>query len=783
MTAQPAERAAPGRGKVWLFRVLTAAGIPAILFLSLEGGLRLAGYGQPAGFMIPDARPGYYRTNPEFLGLFLPKSFNLRPLNFRIAARKPPDTIRVVVLGESAAQGVPAPPFGFAAQLRAQLRARYPGRKIEVINTGIVAIDSHVVLQIAKDLAAFSPDLYLVYLGNNEVVGPYGPGCAYFSKMPPLWAVRLKVYVQSSRIGQLMGAFIQQFTPRNQPPVEWGGMAMFVNNAVGGDDPRLETVYRNFATNLGDIVRVATKAGAKTLLCTVVSNLKDCPPLLSLHRPGLTAAETTAWQRAFERGRIEWLLGETGNAHQDLREARRIDPQYADTAFMLGSLELQAGNTAAARGLLVEAEHWDALRFRPDPRINEVIRQVARAEPSVGLLDAAVLMGSDPASSVTPAGRELLFEHVHFDWEGNYRLARLMAAGAAQVLFGDEPGNHPWLDPDGCAAALAYTEHERLAVLQHVADIVRKPPFTNQLTYCEDQARLAREIDRFETAAHQPENLRRAKIVAAAASATDPDNPDLAGIAGGIAQDQGDLAGALAEARRAAELLPADLAPLAGVASLLAQLGNFEEAGRILRSAAGPSSDPDRLAPALAALAMRRRRFDEARADLDGAIARQPANYDYQVMRGNVARLAGNNPAALNEFRAILRKNPSNQAALEGLVSLLVYLGQTKEAGQASLELAEPQARNQLNDLRVAQIYEARGDDTQAVRFLQAAESSGPVATAIEVDIAKKLHRLGREGESLLHLAQARRLALLEGDPEITASIDETIGRLRGAVP
>jgi predicted Zn-dependent protease len=185
----------------------------------------------------------------------------------------------------------------------------------------------------------------------------------------------------------------------------------------------------------------------------------------------------------------------------------------------------------------------------------------------------------------------------------------------------------------------------------------------------------------------------------------------------------------------------------------------------------------------LAALAMRRRRFDEARADLDGAIARQPANYDYQVMRGNVARLAGNNPAALNEFRAILRKNPSNQAALEGLVSLLVYLGQTKEAGQASLELAEPQARNQLNDLRVAQIYEARGDDTQAVRFLQAAESSGPVATAIEVDIAKKLHRLGREGESLLHLAQARRLALLEGDPEITASIDETIGRLRGAVP
>ena len=782
MTVHHAEQPVRASAKVWVFRAVTAVVIPAVLFLGFEGALRVAGYGRPAGFMIPDTKSGYYRTNPDFAGLFLPKSFNLRPLNFRLARHKPPGTIRVVVLGESAAQGIPAPAFGFAAQLRAQLRARYPGKNIEVINSGIVAIDSHVIRQIARDLAGFSPDLFVVYAGNNEVVGPFGPGCAYFSQMPPLWSIRLKVFVQSSRIGQLVGDLLGKFARRRQGDVEWGGMAMFVDNGVRADDPRLETTYRNFAANLNDIVRTATKAGAKTLLCTVVSNLKDCPPLLSLHRPALSAPEMADWRRAFERGRIEWLLGEAEAAHRDLFEARCIDPQYADTAFMLGSLELQAGNVAAARGYLIEAEHWDALRFRPDPRINEIIRQAARSDPSVGFLDTAVLLGSDPASAVPPAGRELLFEHVHFDWEGNYQLARLMAAESARILLGSQQNNREWLDSSGCAAALGYTEHERLAVLQHVVDIVRKPPFTNQLTYCEDQARLAREIGRVEAAAHEPENLRRAKTVAAAASAADPDNPDLAGIAEGIAQDQGDLAGALAEARRAAELLPADLAPLAAEASLLAQQGRFDEAGRILRGAAGGASDSDKLAPALAALAMRMQRFDEGRDYLDGAIARQPANLDYQVMRGNLARMAGNNAAAEKEFRAVLRKNPANQAALEGLVSLLVFLGQTRDAEQASLELAEPQTRNQLNDMRVAQIYEIRGDDTQAVRFLEAAESSGPVTTAIEVSIAKKLHRLGREGESLLHLAQARRLSLLEGDPEITTSIDETIVRLRGAV-
>jgi hypothetical protein len=117
----------------------------------------------------------------------------------------------VVVLGESAAQGVPAPQFGFAAQLRAQLRSRYPGRAVEVINTGIVAINSHAVYQIARQMADLSPDAFVVYMGNNEVVGPYGPGCAYLSEMPPLWVIRLSIWVKSTRTGQLVNAAVGAF--------------------------------------------------------------------------------------------------------------------------------------------------------------------------------------------------------------------------------------------------------------------------------------------------------------------------------------------------------------------------------------------------------------------------------------------------------------------------------------------------------------------------------------------------------------------------------------------
>ena len=98
--------------RLWLFRVLAAVAIPLLFLAGLEAALRVAGFGQPASFLVPDEKPGFLRTNPRFGASYLPGSFDLRPLNYRVPARKAPNALRVVVLGESAAQGVPAPQFG-----------------------------------------------------------------------------------------------------------------------------------------------------------------------------------------------------------------------------------------------------------------------------------------------------------------------------------------------------------------------------------------------------------------------------------------------------------------------------------------------------------------------------------------------------------------------------------------------------------------------------------------------------------------------------------------------
>ncbi len=776
------ERAAPAPARVWLFRALAAVGVPAALFLGFEGALRIAGVGQPVRFLVPDEKPGFVRSNPDFVGSFLPSTFDLRPLNFRVAAHKPPNTVRIVLLGESAAQGIPVPAFAFAPQLRALLRARYPGREFEVINTGIVAINSHVVYQIAREMAAYSPDLFVVYMGNNEVVGPYGPGCAYMSEMPPLWVIRMSVFVRSTRTGQLVAALVGRLARRSSPQAEWGGMSMFVNNAVRGDDPRLEAVYRNFEANLGDIARLASRCGAKTLLCTVASNLKDCAPFLSLHREGLAGPELDAWRSSFERGRVEWLLGDADLARSDLLEALRIDPQYADTLFMLGSLDLQAGNTEAARARLIDAEHWDALRFRPDPRINEIIRRVARgADASVSLLDAAVLMGSDPSASAALSGRDLFFEHVHLDWNGNYLLARSMAEKAEEALYGAKVGGPPWLDSAGCAAALSYTAHERYTVLQKIATVVENPPFTNQLTYCEDEARLARDLAGAKAAANDPGNLRLAKDAALQACARDRENADLPKIEEGVDDDLGDVAGALADAGRSAQLQPRSFALATDEAIKLSRLGRYAEAEKLLGGAAASASPRDlaAMAPAYADLFTRTRRFEEGRRYLDREISLRPSDLSLRLVRGRLAEFAGDTASAEGEFRSILSADPGDQAALENLVNLLNESGRQAEAEKESLWAVDHQPRNLGNNLRSAIICATHGDDVQQVRCLLAAERCGPVSSGVEVQIAKRLFAKGHLEEALSHLAEARRVSLYEGDPSMTESIGRAIVNLR----
>jgi tetratricopeptide (TPR) repeat protein len=452
---------------------------PLIVVGVLELSLRISGVGYRPSVTVPCTVRGRASRGDN---LYFSRSF-FSPLlarefePFTFPARKPEGAYRVFVLGASAAQGVPNHAFCFGRLLHVMLDARFPDRDVEVVTAAMAAINSHVVLEIARECARYDPDAFVIYLGNNEVVGPYGPATVFTPALSNLRLIRMGIALRKTRTGQLLVRLMRDGS--SERPDRWGGMAMFTGNEIRADDPRLKTVYHHFERNLADICRVATRAGAATVLCTVGTNLRDCPPFASRHRPDLTEDEREQWQRAYDRGVEQEAAGLYAEAISSYLDAAELDDTYANLQYRLGHCYWQEGQHRPARERFRQARDLDGLRFRADTRINETIRAVARGRREWGVLLADVVEALAERSPDGVAGEEFFYEHVHLTFEGAYVAAATVLGQIEALLSGDREAI---ASLEQCARRLAFNDwshHQTLHTLVH--SFLGKPPFTTQL--------------------------------------------------------------------------------------------------------------------------------------------------------------------------------------------------------------------------------------------------------------------------------------------------------------
>lgn len=192
-----------------------------------------------------------------------------------------------------------------------------------------------MVLEIAKDCSKHDSDMFIVYMGNNEVVGPFGPGTVFKSFSPSRSTIRANIAFKKTRVGQLVGKALRLAGERDAPK-KWAGMEMFLRKQIRFDDPGMESVYSHFERNLPDICRVAHQSGTKVVVSTVASDLKDCPPFASLHRAQITDKELLQWQGLYESAIGLENSGDFAKAVEQYRAAEKIDDSFADMHFRLG---------------------------------------------------------------------------------------------------------------------------------------------------------------------------------------------------------------------------------------------------------------------------------------------------------------------------------------------------------------------------------------------------------------------------------------------------------------
>ncbi|MGA2685949.1 MAG: hypothetical protein ABSF51_12945, partial [Verrucomicrobiota bacterium] len=279
--------------RLWLMRLFAMIFIPLLVLGGTEFGLRLGGYGYDTNFFSRVRIDGrdFYVPNERFGSRFFPPAIARTIPAFRFALKKSTNTYRIFLFGESAALGDPDSSYGMGRYLQVLLNERYPGIHFEVICVAITAVDSNVILPIARDCARHEGDLWVVYMGNNEMVGPFGAikmvpfasdfaggnkapppfgaETAYGLQAPPLGIIRTVVAIKATRIGQLLDNVIRRLRSSSSTPTTWGGMQMFMNSRIGYDDPARLRAYANFKGNLEDILRMAHGAGVPVVLSTV----------------------------------------------------------------------------------------------------------------------------------------------------------------------------------------------------------------------------------------------------------------------------------------------------------------------------------------------------------------------------------------------------------------------------------------------------------------------------------------------------------------------------------
>ncbi len=671
-------------GRKWAFRLIALVGVPLLLFGGMETALRLAGYGYHTGFFdtIHIGPQEFLVDNENFSLRFFPPQLIRWPNPILMEAHKPANTYRIFIMGESAAQGDPEPAYGAGRYLEVLLRERYPDEHFEVVNVAITAINSNVILPIARECARHEGDLWIIYMGNNEMVGPFGGATVFGAKAPPWWLIRLSLAVQQTRVGQLITSLIREFK-RSPAEASWGGMQMFLGNQLAPDDPRRRVVYRNFQRNLQDILQAGLDSGAKIILNTVAVNLKDCPPFDSLENNRLPPADRARFDGQFAEARQQQAESNFTAAAQLYEAAARLDGTVAELQYRWGECLLAQNHVPSAREHFQEACDDDALPFRADSRINGLIRQIGNesSSPNLDLFDADGALETNGPAPIP--GEETFYEHVHFNFNGNYRLARAWAEQVQRFLPETAKGHvaSDWTSQETCEHQLGLTDWNRSLVIQSVIQRLQQPPLSTQLNNAgriqsfNDQIKeLRRQMDTADAQASAR------KIYLDALNHT-PDDYVLHENFAQFLESIGDFKQAVSEWQQACLLSPRNPFAFCQAGRLLARLGQQPEAQAALSQAISlhPRYFEARLELGQSYFA--EGEYEPALKNYDLARRLQPNNPEVYFEMGRTLSLLERPAESVEHFRHAIQLKPDYWEAHYCLGGELALQGKVAEAG------------------------------------------------------------------------------------------------------
>ncbi|NJN24768.1 MAG: hypothetical protein HC819_01635 [Cyclobacteriaceae bacterium] len=301
--------------------------------------------------------------------------------------------------------------------LQYRLQHTFPYADIEVINTGLTAINSFTLVDFAKAIVRESPDAIIMYAGHNEYYGTLGVGSNSKLANAP-WMVRTLLKARDLRIVQFTLHLGQIFKGKASKVdlSETLMQRMAQDQRILYGSKKYTQGIKQFEDNLDLILKQFNKKRIPVFLATLVSNLKDQPPML--------ASQQTASHH--DKNVLASLVAQdTAKAIALLQKAIAADETNAVNHYKLAQLLADRGHLTEARVHYVAAKEYDPLRFRAPEAINEIIKKKVEKWDNVRLVDIQEIFNQKSEGGIP--GNNLFLEHLHPNAHGYYQIAEAFA--------------------------------------------------------------------------------------------------------------------------------------------------------------------------------------------------------------------------------------------------------------------------------------------------------------------------------------------------------------------
>ncbi len=369
--------------------------VAILILVVVEFTIRLIGFGNDTSLLLNKKinNQEYLMVNPHFCSKYFPNYSAGIPaiVSQWFVGQKPDNVFRIYIIGESTSKGFPySRTESFPYQLEQMLNNAKTQYRFEIINFSMDATNSHIGLDVVKELTAYPPDMAIICYGHNEFIGIGGAGRYHH----PFFQLNKKLsHLRLYQSLKLTATKISKQDPRTLLERMTEKIGVEYNSRV------YKNTMNDFEKNYEAILNLLTSNNVTVITCGAVKNVKEFKPFES--KGTITSAE------------IEKITEDIKSENDSLQIIQQLNEKIKDNAALAhaaADILLESHKNKLAKYFYYKACDLDMLRLRASSDINKIIERLS-TKYNCSYIDLQEFINNLDEDGI--AGNDLILEHVH----------------------------------------------------------------------------------------------------------------------------------------------------------------------------------------------------------------------------------------------------------------------------------------------------------------------------------------------------------------------------------